>query len=285
MHAEDRKRVEAVIEGALEHGEAPGFEVEYRFIRPRDGTTRWLVSRGSILRDPETGEPRRVLGIALDVTERKEAEERQRLLAREVDHRAKNALAVVQAAVRLTPKEDAAGFARAIEGRVRALARAHTLLAEGRWSGTDLRVLAEGEMAPFLRAQPQVAVAASGGGSAAAPVALSGPPVRLGPAAAQAISMALHELATNATKYGALSLPGGTVRLDWEVDGTEGALRLRWAEQGGPPVSAPPTRRGFGSRVVEATVRDQLGGTVTRRWATGGLVCDMTVPLDRVRQA
>ena len=106
-------------------------------------------------------------------------------------------------------------------------------------------------------------------------------PAVAGPAAAQALSMALHELATNATKYGALSVPGGRVSLSWEVDSVADALRLRWIEAGGPALEAPPARRGFGSRVLEATLRDQLGGCAVRRWEAEGLVYEAELPLAR----
>ncbi len=213
----------------------------------------------------------------VDVTERRAAEERQALLMRELDHRAKNALAVVQAALRLTPKDDPEAYARAVGGRVSALARAHTLLARGHWSGAELRDLAWGELAPFLG----VAAAAAAGQPSPPRAALDGPDVTLVPGAAQALSMALHELATNATKHGALSAPDGRVSMFWEVDGRAGMLRFRWAEAGGPPVVAPPTRRGFGSRMLEATLRDQLGGRVSREWLPGGLVCGVELPLAR----
>ena len=209
-----------------------------------------------------------------DVSERRAAEERQALLMRELDHRAKNALAVVQAALRLTPKDDAEAYARAVGGRVAALARAHTLLARGQWSGAGLRELAWGELAPFLG--PAV------GGGQQPRAALDGPDVALAPGAAQALSMALHELATNATKHGALSAPGGRVSVLWEADAGAGLLRLLWAEAGGPPLAgAPPARRGFGSRLLEATLRDQLGGRLVRDWRPGGLVCTVELPLAR----
>jgi PAS domain S-box-containing protein len=221
------------------------------------------------------------LAVTRDVTARRQVEERQALLMREVDHRAKNALTVVQATLRLTPKKDAQSYARAVEGRVRALARAHTLLAQGRWTGVELRALAEGELAPFLPG-------ASDPGHATMPVApraeLSGPSVRLRPEAAQAVAMALHELATNATKHGAMSVPGGVVRLCWEIDREVGRLRLRWEETGGPAVPGPPSVRGFGSRVLEGTIRDQLGGQVERRWEPGGLFCELDLPLARALQ-
>jgi two-component sensor histidine kinase len=197
------------------------------------------------------------------------------LLAREVDHRAKNALAVVLAAVRLAPKEDAKAFAQAVEGRVAALSRAQVLLAEAGWQGADLRAVAEGALAAFL---PMGAGVDPSGGPQAV---LDGPPIRLGAAAAQPISLAMHELATNAAKYGALSAPAGRVTLSWRLDEPARLLRLTWRETGGPQVQGPPGRRGFGSRVIEATIRDQLGGTVERIWEIGGLRCDMAVPLER----
>ena len=209
--------------------------------------------------------------LEAEVKERRRVEERQTLLTRELDHRAKNALAVVQAALRLTPRDDAEAFARAVEGRVSALSRAHTLLAEGRWDGAELGALAAGELAPFL--------AADADGPRAE---LLGPPLSLSPGAAQALSMALHELATNAVKHGALSVPGGRVSLRWSADGAAGLLKLRWEETGGPPLAAPPSRRGFGSRVLEATLRVQLGGAVTRGWEPAGLVCEAALPLPRV---
>jgi PAS domain S-box-containing protein len=275
VHPDDRAQLQAAWTAAPTTG---AMTAEFRISRSApDGATeeRWMLSRGRHL-DAPAGTGGRVVGVNVDITDRKRAEERQRLLAREVDHRAKNALAVVQAAVRLTPKGDAAAYARAIEGRVNALARVHSLLAEGHWSGTGLRVLAEGELAPFLLPREGSSV------EDAPRVELQGPAVLLGPTAAQALSMVLHELATNATKHGALAEPAGVVRLSWTRDRVAGLLRLRWAEEGGPPVPAPPTRRGFGSRVVEATVCGQLGGAVRRDWQASGLVCELEVPLGRL---
>jgi two-component sensor histidine kinase len=192
---------------------------------------------------------------------------------REVDHRAKNALAVVQAALRLTPREDARSFAEAVEARVGALARVQVLLAEANWRGADLRTLAEGAMAAFLP---------SAGLMPDAPRAeLDGKPVRLAATAAQPVSLVLHELSTNAVKYGALSAHGGVVTLSWRTDPVAGLLRLRWEERGGPAIAEPPARRGFGSRIIEATVRSQLGGQVENQWTPAGLACDIALPLDR----
>jgi PAS domain S-box-containing protein len=273
IHVDDRERVEQALQAALA-GNATGWNIEFRFSRLSDGALRWIAARGSIVRDAASGQPTRALGVALDLTERREAEERQALLARELDHRAKNALAVVQAAVRLTPREDAAAFARMIEGRVGALARAHTLLAEARWSGAELRALAEAELTAFLPSQGAAT-------DAARRAMLDGPAVRLGPAATQALSMALHELATNATKHGALSHSDGQLSLSWTVDRKAALLCLRWAEVGGPPVLGPPARSGFGTRVIQATLCAQLGGRVNRSWEAKGLVCEIELPLAR----
>ena len=209
-------------------------------------------------------EPGRFATLFLNISERKAADERQMLMAREVDHRANNVLAVVQAALRLTKAKDVPSYVRAIEGRVGALARAQTLLADDRWAGADLRTLLRGELAAFLD-----------DGDA------DGPRARLdGPA------VALHELATNAVKYGALSAPTGRVLVAWRLDGgSAGMLRLQWAEVSGPPVGGPPARRGFGSRVLDGTVRGQLGGTVSLAWKVTGLVCDIEVPLTSAARA
>ncbi len=278
---EDRAEVQAAIEQAdSQAGPLP--VQEFRIARRSDGAVRWIRTRAEAIAD-ERGHVVRHIGIMRDVTERRLAEERQALLMRELDHRAKNALAVVQAALRLTPKDDPEAYARAVEGRVAALARAHTMLARGRWEGAALRALVEGELAAFLLpADGRVGEAGAGAGAVVPRVEVEGPALTLAPDAAQALSMALHELATNATKYGALSAPAGRVTVSWAVDAAAGRLRMSWAERGGPPVAAAPTRRGFGSRVIEATVRDQLGGRVERRWEAAGLVCEIEVPLARV---
>jgi two-component sensor histidine kinase len=166
--------------------------------------------------------------------------------------------------VRLTRAEDPADFAAAVEGRVAALARAHGLLARGRWAGAELHAVAEAEIAPYR-------------GGAQARAALRGPRVILAPDAVQPLSMVLHELATNAAKHGALSTPGGRVDLRWETDPTTGELRLAWAETGGPALRATPTRRGFGSTLIEAAACGQLGGGFSVEWRPEGLRCELRV--------
>ncbi|MGX9963394.1 PAS domain S-box protein [Roseomonas sp. F4] len=263
IHPEDRPHVEAGL-AAMLRGEASRFDAEFRLARPGGGW-RWIASRGAVVESDEEGRPRTLAGVARDITDQHEAAERQTLLAREVDHRAKNALAVVQAALRLTKAPDLPSYIKAIEGRVGALARTQTLLAGNRWRGANLATLLQGEIAPFVIGQR---------------VSMEGPEVALGPALAQALAMAFHELATNAVKHGALSVATGRVRVVWDWHATKaGRLWLRWVESDGPPLPAPPKRRGFGSRVLDATLSGQLGGAVRLDWQASGLVCEMEVPL------
>jgi two-component sensor histidine kinase len=274
IHPDDRPRVEAAYTAVM-RGRADRAQEEFR-VRKADGAWTWVESAGAAVEwNPQTGEVLRMAGIAHDVTQRREAAERQRLLAREIDHRAKNALAVVQSMLRLTPKDEPRAFAAAVEARIAALARAHTLLAESGWAGADLRAVVERELAPF----------ASVPGGVGPRVSLNGPVVVLDPAAVQPVAMVLHELATNAVKHGALSVPGGSVEICWRIHRRaekDGLICLQWREAGGPPIQVIPERRGFGTRVVEATVRGQLGGSAERRWEPSGLVVEVMLPLARV---
>ena len=212
--------------------------------------------------------------LARSVKGRRAAEAQRELLVREVDHRAKNVLAAVQSVLRLTRADDKVGYVRAVEARIASLARAHALLADEKWSGAELRAVAERELAPFLgRAQAPPAVL------------IDGERVPLAPGAVQPVAMALHELATNAAKHGALSRPEGRVALSWALDAATGRLRLLWSESGGPPGAGPPSRRGFGSTVLDATMRRQLGGQATLTWSPEGLRCAIALPVGRVLPA
>ena len=204
---------------------------------------------------------RGVADRAWAAAERARAEERRALLVNEVNHRAKNAVAVVQAMLRLTEADDVPTFIKTVEGRVAALARAHTTLANQQWAGSSLHDLVRGELAPFMAGRATI----------------DGPAVTLPAVAAQPIAMAVHELATNAAKHGALSAETGTVAVAWRVEGRD--LRIRWTERGGPPIEGAPERSGFGSRLLDGTIRKQLRGTVERTWDASGLVCDVVVPL------
>jgi PAS domain S-box-containing protein len=267
-HPEDRGVNEPALREAMTEGRP--YRSEMR-LRHQDGGLRWVIVSVALL-PGVAGQPARAVAAVQDITDRRRSEERQTLLAREVDHRAKNALAVVQAALRLTPKADAASFARAIEGRVNALARAQTLLAEGRWGGAPLRTLVEGELAGFI---------APGEASGKPRATLEGPRLMVAAEASQPLAMVLHELATNATKHGALSALGGIVRVSWMADPVEEVLRLDWVETGGPAVAGMPSRLGFGSRVLEATLV-QLGGSATPEWCPGGLAYRLRAPLSRI---
>ena len=200
--------------------------------------------------------------IARDITDRKRLETDVQLLSRELDHRARNLLAVVQATVSLSNADTPDELKAVIGGRIRALSQAHTLLAETRWAGADLGSLVRQELSPYCSEQILHAN-------------VSGPEVHLTPAQAQPFALLFHELTTNAVKYGALSAPSGRARVDWSR-GDDGRLLLRWVEQDGPSVE-PPQRRGFGMQVIEQVVRRQLGGEVQLDWAPGGLTCSIAI--------
>lgn len=262
VHLDDREMVKAAMPRTIDQGEVT---VAYRIVRA-DGTIRWLLDHGFAIRD-ERGQVVRVGGIAEDITERKLSEERLKLLAAEVDHRAKNMLALVQIILRQTRAASAEEFSRIAQGRVAALARAHTLLSESRWQGADLGRLIEEELAPYRR---------SGGR-----VRLAGPPLELPPRAAQSFALALHELTTNAARHGALSLAQGRLSVEWTL--REGRLALRWIETGGPPVRQT-MKRGLGMQVIERSISQQLEGKVRFDWHPDGLLCELIVAADKLER-
>ena len=228
----------------------------------RDATRVTVSSRWSLQRDAQ-GRPAAILETNNDITERKQAEELTNLLAREVDHRANNLLAVAQAMVRLSKGATVKDLQETIMGRIDALARAHSLIAETGWRGADLEQLVERELKPYASAT-------------GANTAISGAQVHLTGAMAQAIAIALHELATNAAKYGAFSTDTGRVEVNWSLT-PEGELLLSWTEHGGPTV-APPIGQGFGTALIEQSARRQLRGEVDVRWRPGGLACEFRIP-------
>ena len=230
-----------------------------------DGEERLVSWSNAVLQDG-SGRLVAVVASGEDVTAQRGAEERQTLLMREVDHRAKNVLAVVQSIIRLSQTDNPVHFAAAVEGRVGALARAHTLLARENWSGGDLRTLIEGELTAYLRSGR---------------VAIYGAGIWLAPEAVQAIAMVSHELATNAARHGALASPEGEIAVRWTML-PDGRLRLIWSEQSGAPLADRSRRRGFGMRMIDATVRSQLGGSIGFEWRPEGLSCTMVIAADRV---
>ncbi len=198
---------------------------------------------------------------ARDITEQKRSQEQIATLAREAEHRSKNLLATVQATVNLSQSDTPEGLKQAIEGRILALANVHSLFVESRWLGAELLTIAKQELAPYSEKDQRR-------------VRIEGTPVLLEPNAAQAVAVTLHELATNAVKYGALSVPDGHIDLT-SLHEADGRLILRWREMGGPAAQAP-THRGFGTRIIERMI-DQQKGKVRFDWHADGLVCEITL--------
>ena len=201
--------------------------------------------------------------IARDITERKRTEAHISVLAREAEHRAKNVLATVQAIVHLTEAETVADYKTAVEGRVQALANVHTLFVKSHWSGAELHDLVTKELAPYRK----------GDGTR---VAIDGPAFALEPDTAQTIAVVVHELTTNAIKYGALSVIEGRIVVSWTLNNS-GRLVLRWTETGGPAVSTP-MRKGVGTRVIASMIK-QAGGEIRSDWHPTGLLCEISIPI------
>lgn len=260
MHPDDHAATLGEWDRCLATGEP--YDVEHR-IKRVDGGYRWARSRAFPRRDSEG---RIVLwyGNTEDIHERKVAEEHQRLLINELNHRVKNTLASVQAIAFQTLRGDIplAEARASFEARLMALSAAHNLLTEENWGGASLERVV-GDATEHLA-----------GGSARFDV--DGAPLRLAPRAALALAMALHELGTNAAKYGALSVDGGRVSIAWTTEG--GRLRLEWRESGGPPVEIPK-RRGFGSRLIERGLEADLGGAAALHFDPGGLRCSIEASL------
>jgi two-component sensor histidine kinase/DNA-binding response OmpR family regulator len=259
IHPDDWERLRAALASVSAHGQT--FQTEFRVHRP-NGELRWCIGAAAASIDAN----RRVVGLSgvtVDITERKSAEERQTLLVREVDHRARNALAVVQSIIRLTRAESKEAYVAAVEGRITALSRAHVLLSQSRWQGANLSRILDEELAPYRRSEVER-------------ISTTGPEVFLEPATAQILALALHELATNAAKYGALSSSFGRVKLSWELGPNN--LVLQWVESGGPIVR-PPASEGYGTRVIGASVERQLEGNATFDWQAAGLRFTMSIPL------
>jgi two-component sensor histidine kinase/DNA-binding response OmpR family regulator len=255
---EDWERLQVGMASLMDDGQP--HHGEFRVRRP-NGEIRWCTSTAAASRD-ETGKVVRISGVTMDITERKEAEERQMLLAREVDHRAKNAMAIVQSIVRLTKATDIDAYVAIIEGRIKALSRAHALLSNARWQGADLARLVDEELAPFHESHGER-------------LSISGPKVVLEPTTAQTFALALHELATNAAKYGALSVAAGSLALRWSQESD--TLNIVWHETLGPPTRRP-SATGFGTQIITGSIERQLGGTTTFEWLPTGLRCTFSVP-------
>jgi len=241
------------------------WRTDFRVVRS-DGELRWCVGTAAASYG-ENGQLARLSGVATDITDRKRAEEHQLLLAREVDHRAKNSLAVVQSIVRLTRADTIKEYQSRVEGRIQALSRVHSLLAHSRWEGAEVHSLVQEELTPY-----QVGGAEN--------IAICGPKVSVMPAVAQTLALALHELATNAAKYGALSSEQGRVHLSWQIVGA--TLVLTWRETGGPP-GAAPQRMGLGLQMIISGAKSQIGGQASFDWQPAGLICTLALPCAEAR--
>lgn len=279
---EDLPAADAALHALRERDEV---SFEYR-VAAADGARHWLRTSAAVVERRPDGVPLRVSGVTLDITEQKlgeaklqreiqersRAEERQQLLIHELNHRVKNMLATVQSIARQSlGRAHAGGELADFESRLMALAWTHDILTRESWAGASLQTVMARTMAPH---------AASGR------VELKGPDLWLPPQTALALAMGVHELATNAVKYGALSTSAGRVSIHWRVDQGRSPARLvlTWAEQGGPPV-APPKARGFGSRLLERGLARELGGSVALSFEPGGVRCRIEAPLGQEPEA
>jgi PAS domain S-box-containing protein len=267
-HPEDRDAVRDHF-AAVRRGDVSYFEFEHRVVTG-DGEVRWLEARGQPSGVSTFGEVQ-FTAVYMDMTERKSAELRQRLLLDELNHRVKNTLATVLAISGQTRRfaESPEDFDDLFIARIRALARAHDLLTSTEWDGASLRDLLTLTLEPYSDDE------AAGTGR----VAIDGPSVKLGPNAAVTLNMAFHELGTNAAKFGALSVPAGRLAVNWTVThGSDAILDIVWLERGGPPV-LPPRRRGFGSRLIEEGMTREFDAVVELNFDPQGLMCRIRIPM------
>jgi PAS domain S-box-containing protein len=265
-HPDDLPNTSAMARRALDPQLRERQPYEYR-IRRGDGEVRWLIAHGHAVFDGAKAV--RYLGTIQDITERKIAEEHLQLLIRELNHRVKNTLAVVQSisAQTFRSTNDPRAAAASIEGRLQALARAHDILTSESWRGADFGQLIQASVAPYT-------------GSDGDRLLLRGPPVMVPPGLAVSVSMIFHELATNALKYGSLSVEGGHVEVAWQrragAEGTD--LSVTWSERGGP-AAKPPSRHGFGLSMIERSAAAELCGGARVAFEPSGFTCDLTIQL------
>ncbi|WP_374332825.1 PAS domain-containing protein [Aestuariivirga sp.] len=270
IHPEDGPRVRAVIAEAAAAGTLGRVDTEYRIYRASDGALRWVNVALDIISDGRG--PYRVIGTAQDITERKEAEEHAQLLMREINHRSKNLLAVVQSiAHQMARNSDLETFPQRFAERLASLASSQDLLVKNNWRGVPLDKLIASQLSHYKHLL----------GSR---IHLDGEDLRIAPATAQNIGMALHELATNAAKYGALSDDRGEVVIAWDAAADDGQFSLSWTERNGPPV-APPEHRGLGSFILTRMFRHALGGEVTQEFPPEGLRWSIRAPAASILEA
>lgn len=262
LYPEDRLKIEAQLPDKL-IGADGRYSLEYR-IRHKEGHWVWVWDRGRAEIAPD-GNLQRLVGATVDISERKQREEQVFLLMKEVNHRAKNMLGLVQAIARQTMAADPQEFVQRFGERIQALSANQDLLVNNAWTGVQIADLVRAQLAPFKDL-------------IGSRIALDGPSLRFTPAAAQAIGLALHELATNAGKYGALSNDDGKVAVSWRRESDR--LMFEWQERDGPPVT-PPRRKGFGSTVINSLARISVYGEVALDYAPSGFAWKLTCPLDK----
>jgi two-component sensor histidine kinase len=261
MHPDDRARVAQTRIDSRTSPELNSWEARFRI----GDEWRWLRT-ASRARFDEAGVFQGYVGLAMDVTEARLGEERQRLLINELNHRVKNTLATIQSLARQTLREGVSMIdaRERLTERLLALSTAHNVLTRENWESADIADIASEAVRPY-------------DDPPGARITITGPRARLAPNVALAISMALHELATNAQKYGALSAAGGRVSLAWALNPARDAVDLEWREAGGPPVS-PPATTGFGSRLLSG-LTGELGAPAAFDYAPDGLVCRLRAPV------
>jgi PAS domain S-box-containing protein len=265
LHPDDRHLVDKFHQLA---DKQDSFTSEYRAVHP-DGTMLWLRGRGQVVARAPDGKAQRMVSIVTDVTERKAAEDHIQFLMHEISHRSKNLLTVIQSIARRTARTAGSmeEFEARFERRLQGLAASHDVLVSKNWHGAPLEELVRQQLLPFVEIQ-------------SSRFELAGPDILMTAEAAQAIGLAIHELATNAIKYGALSQPSGRVRISWAFDrdaSVSPELSLNWIEQGGPSV-APPSRKGFGHVVIGEMVERSLNGRVAMEFAAQGLRWSVAIP-------
>lgn len=274
FHPDDQERAWSVWRRCLETGEP--YEIEYR-LRHRSGEYRWVIGRALPVRG-EDGRIIRWVGTCTDVHDQKLQSAENELLLRELSHRIKNIFAVINGIIGLSARTEpaAAGFAQTLKRRLAALGRAHDLARPH--SPDSLPSTGVATLHGLLRAlfEPYA-------GEGAARVEISGDDIACDDRGATPIAMLVHELATNAAKYGALSREQGRVIITTTI--VDKTLRLHWEERGGPPVSGPPARTGFGTRLADMSVRQQMGGTLRYDWQPQGLVVELEVGTNRLARS
>jgi PAS domain S-box-containing protein len=266
VHPDDRAHFKALIHSV--RPDKPSYRMTFRFGCP-DGREIWLEESSGAEFDT-AGRRVRLKGLTLDITERKQSDERQGLLIAELDHRVKNLLARVAVISTYTRQGSNSidQFVEVLDKRIQSMANAHSLLSQNRWAGVNLAHLVHNQLAPY---------------ATMANTMIGGPDVTLTPTTTQALAMALHELVTNAVKYGALSSPNGHVSVNWDRHQYEDAtprVKIEWRETGGPPVISP-SKVGYGTSLIRELIPHELGGTVDLAFAPDGVCCKIDVPIEQ----